>query len=79
MNLIIGLAFAALAGYLAGMLMGVKGAWWMNIVLGLLGGFVGGLVFSIFGFSASNIIGSIIVNVVGACIVIFLYKSFIKK
>lgn len=79
LGLIIGLACAALAGYLAGNMMGVKGPWWMNIVLGLLGGFVGGLVFSIIGISSSNIIGSILISSIGACLVIFLYRKFIQK
>ena len=78
MNFILGLLFAGCAGYLAGMLMGVKGPWWMNICLGLVGGLVGGLVFGLLGFSASNFIGSIIIDVIGACLVVFIYRQ-IKK
>ena len=42
-----------------------------NILLGIGGGFVGGLVFSLLGFAATGLIGSLIVSVVGACICIW--------
>ena len=75
MNLIIDLLVAALVGYLAGNFMGLKSAWYINVVLGLVGGFVGSLVFGLIGISSSNIVGSLIISVVGACLVIFLYKK----
>ena len=42
-----------------------------NILLGIGGGFVGGLVFKLIGFSATGLLGSLIVSVVGACICIW--------
>lgn len=77
--MILGLLFACGAGYLAGKLMNFDNPWYINILIGLAGGIVGDLVFSIFGLSSSNIIGSIIVSVVGACIVIALYRAFKNK
>ena len=41
-----------------------------NILLGIGGGFVGGLVFKLLGFTASRLLGSLIVSAVGACICI---------
>lgn len=78
LDLIISLAVAALVGYLAGQFMNLKSAWYINIVLGLLGGFVGSIVFGLIGIDSSNIIGSIVISTVGACLVIFLYKKFVK-
>jgi uncharacterized membrane protein YeaQ/YmgE (transglycosylase-associated protein family) len=78
MALIISLLFAAGVGYVAGQVMGLTGPWYINILLGLAGGVVGGLLFSLLGFSVSSIIGDIISSVVGACLVIFAYNKLKK-
>ena len=49
------------------------------IILGIVGGFVGSLVFSLIGFTASNVIGSLICGIVGSCIVIFVGDRFFNK
>lgn len=77
-GLIISLLFAAGIGYVAGQFMGLKGPWYINILLGLAGGLVGRLVFGILGFSVSSIIGEVISSVIGACLVIFAYDKFVK-
>ncbi len=77
-GLIISLLFAAGVGYVAGQFMGLKGPWYVNILLGLAGGLVGHLVFGVLGFSVTNIIGEVISSVVGACLVIFAYNKFLK-
>jgi len=77
-NTIISLAIAALVGYLAGQFMNLKAKWYVNIILGLIGGFVGSLIFGIIGIGSHNVIGSIIISTIGACIVIYLYKRFVK-
>ena len=78
MGLLIALAFAAGVGYVAGQLMGLSGPWYINILLGIAGGIVGGLLFSVLGFSVSSIIGEIISSVIGACLVLYLYMRFKK-
>lgn len=78
MELIISLLFAAAVGYLAGMFMGMKNPWYVNIILGLLGGIVGSAVFRLVGLRSSAPLGEIIIDIVGACIVILIYKQ-IKK
>ena len=75
MSTIISLLFSALVGYLAGQIMKLEGAWYIYLLLGLLGGFVGNLIFGIVGFSAQGIFANIIVDVIGACVVIFLYRK----
>ena len=57
------------------MIMGEKSGMIKNILLGLGGGFVGGLVFNLIGLSANGLIGSLIVSVVGACICIWLGRK----
>lgn len=71
-NLIMFLAIGALAGFIAGQLM--KGAGFgllINMVVGILGAFIGGLVFSFFGITAGGIIGQIITATTGAIILLF--------
>ena len=78
MGLLIGLLFSALAGYVGSTLMGMKGPWYQYVLLGLAGGLVGGLAFSLIGIGANNIIGQAIISALGACIVIYLYRMLKK-
>ena len=76
---IIKIALWALAGFLGSKLMkGKPDGLLSNILLGLVGGVVGSLLFSLIGLGAKGIIGEIIVSVVGACAVLFLVKKFAK-
>lgn len=79
LGLIIGVILGALEGFIASYLMGEKSGTLKNIILGLLGSFVGGLVFRLIGFSAAKFsIAGIIVSVVGACICIFIGRKLLK-
>ena len=78
MDFLIGIIIGALSGWIAGKIMKNKGGLIKNIVLGLVGGFVGSFLFSLIGFEASGTIGTIITSVVGACIVIFVGRKLIK-
>ncbi len=51
----------------------------MNLVLGVIGSFVGSLIGSLIGIHASNIIGSCIIGILGAVLVIWVYNKYIKK
>jgi len=70
----------ALAGYLASKLMkgGKPEGWLGNILLGLVGGVVGSLLFSLIGLGARGLIGDILVSTVGACAVIWAVRKFSK-
>ena len=77
---IVKIALWALAGFLASKLMkgGKPQGWLGNIILGLVGGLVGSLLFSLIGLGSINGIGNILVSVVGACVVLFLVRKFAK-
>ena len=75
MGLIWSIIMGALAGAIATGIMNEKSSWIKNIILGILGGFVGGWVFSLIGFRATGIIGTIVVSVVGACICIWIGRK----
>ena len=69
--LIIGL----IAGFLASMVMrgggyGIVG----DIIVGIIGAFIGGWLFSLVGIGAGGFVGSIIVAFIGACILIALLR-----
>lgn len=79
-NLIVFLAIGALAGFLAGRIMkkpdtDLK----KNIILGVIGAFVGGFLFSLIGINAGGLIGSIITATCGAVVVIFAADKLQKR
>jgi uncharacterized membrane protein YeaQ/YmgE (transglycosylase-associated protein family) len=79
MHLLWFLLIGLVAGWLAGKLTKGSGFGAMgNIVLGVLGSFVGGFVFRQIGYSAGGTIGSLIVATVGAAILIYVVRLFKK-
>jgi uncharacterized membrane protein YeaQ/YmgE (transglycosylase-associated protein family) len=73
--LIIGL----IAGWLAGLIMKGKGAGLvMNLVVGVIGAFLGGFLFRLVGLSAHGLIGSLITATVGAIVLLFIV-GLLKK
>lgn len=76
MGLLISLAVSAFSGWLAANLLHMDSDNLLqNVILGILGGMVLGIV----GFRASNIIAQIVLNAIGACIVVYVYNNYIKK
>ncbi|MBP5223801.1 MAG: GlsB/YeaQ/YmgE family stress response membrane protein [Lachnospiraceae bacterium] len=67
-----------LAGTIAEKIMKSNNGLLFNIILGIIGSVVGGLLFGLVGFASTNIIGEIIASTVGACVVIFVARV-IKK
>lgn len=72
MGLIWSLILGAIAGFIATGIMQERTSWIKNILLGIGGGFVGGLVFRLIGMTAHGTIANLFVSVVGACICIWL-------
>ena len=76
MNLLLFLVVRIVAGWLAGVL--VKGGGFGligDLVLGVIGAFLGGFLFSAFGGSAGGgLLGSIIVATVGAVVLLFIVR-----
>lgn len=74
------LIIGGIAGWLAGTLL--KGGGYgiiANVIIGVIGAFIGSLVFSILGFAVTNIIGQLVAATVGAIILILVLRAIKKK
>ena len=84
LNLIISLVVAGVAGWLAGKIMKTQpiqvggNPIIGNVILGIVGGFVGRSMLWVIGFGAAGLIGSLIAAVLGAIVVIYLV-DYLKK
>ena len=85
LNLIISLVVAGVAGWLAGNIMKAQplqigGSPIIgNVLLGLVGGFVGSAMLWLIGFGTSGLIGGLIAAVLGAIVVIYVVDYFKKQ
>ncbi|MDP4535952.1 GlsB/YeaQ/YmgE family stress response membrane protein [Alkalimonas collagenimarina] len=80
MNFIIFLLIGALAGWLAGQLMKGRGfGLIVNIIVGVVGSFIGGIVFNALGLGPTNLIGTLIMATIGAVVLLFLLSLISKK
>ena len=78
-GLIIFLAIGALAGWLAGEIMKKKkSSILINMIIGVAGSFLGGIVFGLLGFRAYGLIGSIVSATVGAILLLYIIDK-VKK
>lgn len=76
MHLLWSLLIGGVAGWLASQIMKSAGnGVFVNILLGLIGGLVGGWVFGILGMEAYGLIGRLVVATVGAIILIVLARA----
>lgn len=81
MSWLVAIIVGFLAGSIAAWLMpGGGNRWYVDIILGLLGGVVGGWIFSLLGVAAgSGFWGTLLVSIIGACILIWIGRLFTKK
>ena len=85
LNLIISLVVAGVAGWLAGNIMKVQplqiggNPILGNVLLGLIGGFVGSAMLWVIGFGSSGLIGGLIASVLGAIVVIYVVDYYKKQ
>lgn len=72
------LIMGALVGWIAGRLMNAGGGLLHNVAVGVIGSFVGNLVFGLLGFYAYGFFANLIVSVVGACLFIWLGRKLFR-
>jgi uncharacterized membrane protein YeaQ/YmgE (transglycosylase-associated protein family) len=79
-NLVWFLLIGLIAGWLAGLLTKGKGLGLANdLIVGVLGALLGGMLFWIIGLSATGLIGSLIMATVGAVLVLFLIRKYGRR
>ena len=71
------LIIGAIAGWAAGKLTRGRGfGIWVNIIVGVVGAYIGRFVLSLIGFAAYGTISEIITSILGAVILLWFIKSF---
>jgi uncharacterized membrane protein YeaQ/YmgE (transglycosylase-associated protein family) len=79
-NIIVTILIGALVGWLAGLIMKSKNGFVLNVILGIVGSFVGFFLAGLIGITASKVsIGGVIISVLGACLVIWLVRLITGK
>ena len=77
--MLVGLITGILAGFVASKLFDGEGKGCIvNLVLGIIGGALGGWVFSLFGLQAYSWIGELVVAVIGAMLFLFIWNKLLK-
>ena len=82
MNIVVWLVFGAIAGWIAGLIMGGERRGWLgNILVGVLGAGLGGFVASLLGFGGVDGFNlySLLVAVGGACILLWSYNMLQRR
>ena len=75
LHFLMSIILGAIAGGIAGKIMESRGGFLRNVLLGTVGGFVGQAVLSIFHLGATGWLGSVLVSIAGACLVIWLGRK----
>lgn len=82
MSIIAWVVLGLIAGFIASKIVNKSGeGFFLDIVLGIIGAIVGGFIFSAFGFSPVTGFNaySLIVAIVGAIVVLFLYHALFGR
>ena len=77
-SILITLAIGAVAGWITSFIMNTKGGLIRNIIVGILGGFVGSYLCKLLNISFAGYLGTILVSVVGACLLVFVINKIFK-
>ena len=82
MNILVWIIFGAIAGWLAGLIMGDERRGWLgNILVGVLGAGLGGFVASLLGLGGVDGFNlySLLIAVAGACLLLWIYGMLQKR
>ena len=79
-SILVMILIGAVCGWLASLIMKSKGGLLRNIIIGVIGGFLGGWLLSFVPFlNGMGIVSAILGGVLGSCILIWLGRLIFKK
>lgn len=80
LNFIVWIIIGGIAGFLASKVLTGKGMGLLwDVVVGILGGFLGGWLASLAGFASTNILIEIVVAFVGAAILLIVFRALTHR
>ena len=80
MHLLLFLLIGLLAGWIAAKLMRGEGfGLWGNLALGVIGAFIGGLIFGWLDIRAVGLVGELVAAVIGAIVLLWIVRLFRKS
>lgn len=80
MEIIISILVGVLAGFLAGKIMKGGGfGFWVNLLVGIAGGIIGGCVLGWLGINWGGWFGTLVTAIIGAVILLWIISLFKKK
>ncbi len=77
-DILISIGIGAVAGWLASLVTNSGGGLIKNIILGLVGGFVGQFICNLLHISFAGYLGTILVSAAGAVLVVFIINKIFK-
>jgi len=79
-SILIYIVIGAAAGWVAGKIMRGGGfGFWINALIGIIGGVLGGAVFKLIGIEFAGNLGSFIVSILGAILLLWIISLFKKS
>jgi uncharacterized membrane protein YeaQ/YmgE (transglycosylase-associated protein family) len=69
----------AVAGWIANAIMGGRGSFWGDVLLGIVGALVGGFIFRMLGLPTAGMGWSLLTAIIGAVILIALIRAFTRR
>jgi uncharacterized membrane protein YeaQ/YmgE (transglycosylase-associated protein family) len=76
-NIIATIVIGLCAGWLAGIIYrGKRFSWIQNLVIGVIGAALGGLLFSLLGFMKSSLVAELVSATIGSLVLLWLIKRF---
>ncbi len=78
-GIIMSIILGGISGVIAEKVMNFNTGLVLSIILGIVGAVVGNFLLGLVGVSLGGIVGTIVTAIVGACIVIYLYRMLAKR
>ncbi|MHB0936238.1 MAG: GlsB/YeaQ/YmgE family stress response membrane protein [Armatimonadota bacterium] len=78
-TILLWILIGALAGWIASMIMGARQDFWWNVIIGIIGAFIGGLIFNLLGLPTAGLGWSLLAAILGAIVVIAIVRAIWRR